>query len=1283
MDTGAYTTLISESVYRGLFQGEPPKLTPYDQRCYSASLDKMPILGKTRCLVSTPVGSFTTEALVYQRIMNQGPHLLIGSNIMDAIRANFPDRKFAFAPKKMQSNTGDDHPIRLDFRSKRITGTRREILLVFPEEKTAPKTAYSGSALAETPQLRPPSKKTPPPTSNQDLPQETATTSRSSPSQKPLASTHSTTAVYLTQDLEIPPQTLYITQSSINKGFNKDQDLIVRQNAIIGEVMDNGNHYDGTRYHEVMIPNLCTRITENNTINVHIVNLHDKAILVRAGTQLGVAEYADFSNVINEIRDQPQAGTKNTSVITQADITCGDPTAVPRLLSLLNRYRSALWLAGDDLGHYTGEQLKIEQDTKRVVNKPPYRIPHALQAPLDEAIEGMLAEGIITPSKSSYNSPLILVKKAGGGIRPCLDLRELNKTIKPVSYPLPRISDLLNSLGEAKVMSTCDLAAAYTQTAIAPEDREKTAFTVGTTKYQFNRVPFGIQSAPGYFSRVINEVLFKILGKSVLAYLDDLILFNCNTEQHFETIEAVLQALDKANLKLKLKKCTFFASQIKFLGYKVTNQGMTMDPDRVVAISAMPMPKNKKNLQAFLGVCNYYRMFVHNFATIADPLYDLLRKNKKFVWTERQAEAVQKLKTSLATAPIVRFPDYKKPFHIHSDASSSGVAAVLMQEEDGLLHPLAYASKTLNSAQRHYATTKKEALALVFALEQFRNIILTYPITVYTDHKPLLGALFKPTRDECLQRWAILVQEYGIQLKYIEGKRNIFADTFSRLPEPTSVELDQHFHEELENRCHHISDFLPLKIPWNEDQLRDSQHKDATCLDILNQLKGKIGTKKVHDHLLKDCKIIQGIVHIVRRIPRASFDDVVLVPYVPDRLMTDALRVSHEDLTAGHKGPERTLKLFTKNFYNKHERRLITQFCDKCEVCIRAKGATKLVPLKAYPIPTRPFHTLSSDIVGPLPVTEAGNKYIVTFRDYVTRFTILYPLPNKSTKDIIRCLRRVFADHGAPYVFLTDRGAEYTSSDLTNFLQQYNTRKAEVAPYHASSHGFAERINREINKLLRMFTDRGELHNWDEYLPFIQICINDTYNASLKETPFFAKNSYDGASATYSPPRLNLGEDELNQHMQKTAQIREVCRDHLLQAQETYTTQANKGRKEKHIKVGQRVFAKIEKHQQQPRKKLDLPVSGPFTVLSKNGNAWMLEEISTGKKYIVHADYMVGRSIFEEPGEGSEQEQGEDGEDDGEEDEEEDGEEDEEEDGEEDEEEDEGEEEEKKGTRVT
>ena len=1029
--------------------------------------------------------------------------------------------------------------------------------------------------------------------------------------------------IHTRQEVLVPPNTILHATIQVNNKVPQNVELEI-------------NH---STFRNVVIPKMTT-YNACNHVRLCFVNTRDHTSIITPGSRLCTARYGSTEVTT---QDEPTITVKNTRTtadvqelnqyrpINETDLTCSRRTS--DVLNLVNKYRGAMWLPGESHGLYKGEQLKIKLMDPKVVNKKQYVIPHAYKEKLNNEIQDMLKNGIISLSKSNYNSPLIVVKKADGCIRPCLDYRALNEVLEPVSFPLPRISEVLSALGRPRFLTSLDLASAYHQTEIAPECRHLTAFTVNNTKYQYNRVPFGLQASPGFFARIINNVLYDLIGPNCIIYMDDILILNDTEEEHLELLEKVFKKLDEEGIKLKIQKCQIFTDRLTFLGYTVTANGLTMNTEKVNAITNMSIPTSKKQTQAFLGVINYYRIFIANFATIAEPLYKLLRKNVPFNWTQEQTNAVNELKRNLESRPVVQFPDYTQKFYIFSDASNVGIGAVLMQKVDGKLHPIAYASKSLNDAQRNYSVTKREALSLVFALESFRNIILLYPIVVYTDHRPLLGALRKPTKDQCLQRWALLIQEYDIELLYIKGTENTLADLLSRLPEDNTDKRDfsQEFDDKLAkkldaqcNVCNYLPDYIPVKQPWSERELRNAQKNDKKCIDIKANIDNQVD-QTIPTGLMIDSKIINGILYIVRRIKRATLVDQYLVIYVPDSLMKRAFETIHSDVTAGHNGVERTLKIFRKNYYNFRESTFIKEMCQSCELCIRAKATPKLVPISTYPIPTNPFHTIASDILGPLRITEKGNRYVLTVRDYTTRYTILFAMPYKETNVIIDALRQVIANFGSSHILITDNAPEYKSEKLVRFLKLYNTLKKEITPFHPASQGLSERINREVVKLLRIYCTEFALNDWDTLLPVVQLAINNSYNTTISETPFYALLGYDSATTSLAPPKLDYSQDELQQHLKRIAETRLFCREALLKNQSRYTEYTNTTRQPKDITVGQRVFARIDKHRQQPKTKLDLPVSGPFKVLKKRQQAWQLLEVGSNKTYIVHPDYIVTR----------------------------------------------------------
>jgi len=1237
LDTGASATLIAHTV---LNPAVLKKLKQFEGQVCDASGNEIPILGVGLAQVDTPAGSFDAYVLVYEKSDAQKHKMLVGMNILRYSNINFMNKELKFSPPDPKTRVASKIPpsgLRIKISDGLIQNDGTNIAAQVTTENGNCNTRESETSLSAA-------------TNTLDTECETeATDNNGGKNEEHSGHTQPTLSnetnpleipVYLRKEVTIQNNAVMLTTLPINKQIENGRDLVLYHNHL-GQ--------------SVFLASVVSRVTKHK-IQVNIMNFGDKPVTLPKGTQVCTAAYLDESNnveTINLAADQSPTNTAPGRKLTRDDIVCDDSRYTDDVLRELNKYRNACWLPGEPLGTYTGDQLEIKLKENKIINRAQYRIPYAFQAKLDEYIARLLKEGTITRSKSSYNSPLIIVKRPDGDIRPCIDYRALNEIMETVSFPLPRISDLLNSLGQATYISQLDLASAFHQIKIKPCDREKTAFTVKNTKYEWTRVPFGLQSSPAFFARVINEVLFDILGPQTLAYMDDLLVFSPSAHEHLDALRRVLERLASANIKLKITKCRFFANEVKFLGYQVSKSGMRMNQERVSAIRKIPTPTNKRQLQAFLGVVNYYRVFVHNFASIADPLYDLLRKNVPFVWTAAHTKAIETLKHKLASAPIVKFPNFSRPFHLYTDASKVGIAAVLMQEINEVLHPVSYFSKTLNKSQRNWSTTKRETFSLAASLEHFRYMVLAFDIYCYTDHRPLVSIVKQGTKDETLNRWMLGISEYAVKMRYVEGKKNIFSDALSRLPDPhdsaTSLteELENRLDERnapydkrkilhvvlhnainddtfLSNDSEALSDYIPVKWPWKMEQLQTAQKTDQYCKNLREQLKGKKRSgKTVPSNLLLNSKILNGTIYILRKIKRSSLVDEFLVPYIPDSLMNAALRVMHSDNTAGHKGPERTLKLFTRNFYNVHERKLVYEYCDDCELCTKAKKSPKKVPILKYPVPLRPFDTITSDVIGPISITANGHQFILTVRDYTTRYTILFPMAHKTSDTIIDALRQVISHYGSSRVLITDNAAEYQSNKLLRFLNHYNTRHLSVSVYHPQSNGLSERVNLEVGKLLRIYTEQYAINDWDSLLPVIQLAINNTYNSSIAETPFYALYSFDSGTVTLSPPKLNYSEDELSQHMLRVAKVREHCREKLLQAQAAYTDYTNCRRCFKDIRVGERVYANITKHRHSPKRKLDMPVSGPFKVIRAKGNSWVLEELATGKTFVVHPDYII------------------------------------------------------------
>jgi hypothetical protein len=395
----------------------------------------------------------------------------------------------------------------------------------------------------------------------------------------------------------------------------------------------------------------------------------------------------------------------------------------------------------------------------------------------------MEQQGIVQKSISPWASPVVIVDKKGGDKRICIDYRKLNAVTKTDAYPLPRIDDTLESFRESQWFSTLDLASGYWQVAVDKDDIEKTAFITPFGLYEFIVMPFGLKNASGTFQRLMNYILQNFLGKFVLVYLDDVIIYSKGTfEMHVDHLKQVFETLRKANLKIKLKKCYFCLPNIHFLGHIVGRDGIQPDPEKIEKIKNFPVPTNLTQLRSALGLFSYYRKFIKDFSKIAKPMLTLLKKETPFNWTDKQQQAFEYLKERLIKSPILKYPDFEKPFIIYTDASGTGLGAVLSQMHDnGKEHVIAYASRSLNKAEANYTITDQECLAIIWAIKHFHHYLGLQPFTIVTDHSALKWLQTSSIPKGRRARWMMELQQHDYQIKHRPGKTNTNADALSRM----------------------------------------------------------------------------------------------------------------------------------------------------------------------------------------------------------------------------------------------------------------------------------------------------------------------------------------------------------------------------------------------------------------------------------------------------------------------------------------------------------------------
>ena len=415
------------------------------------------------------------------------------------------------------------------------------------------------------------------------------------------------------------------------------------------------------------------------------------------------------------------------------------------------------------------------------IKQHPYRVSPMKKELLDKEVQYMLKNDIIEESQSNWSSPCILVPKHDGGFRFCTDFRKVNDKTKSDSFPIPRIADCIDQIGNAKFVSTFDMLKGYWQVPLTQRAREISAFVTPSGLYQYKVMPFGMKNAPATFQRMVNKLVRDIDGCE--GYIDDVVIFSDNWSDHIRQIKRFFQIMREAKLTINLMKSEFGKATVKYLGH-IVGQGQVRPLDaKIQTIVIYPIPTSRKELARFLGMAGYYRNFCLNFSDIAAPLTNLLSKKVKFVWTDDCQMAFDKVKLLLQKSPVLKSPDYEKPFKLIIDSSDVGTGSVLVQEaSDGLDHPVSYFSKKFLKYQKNYSVVEKETLGLVLALEHFDVYLGSTPfkIKVYTDHNPLTFLKTMKNKNQRLVRWSLALQEYNLEIQHIPGSENVVADALSR-----------------------------------------------------------------------------------------------------------------------------------------------------------------------------------------------------------------------------------------------------------------------------------------------------------------------------------------------------------------------------------------------------------------------------------------------------------------------------------------------------------------------
>lgn len=736
---------------------------------------------------------------------------------------------------------------------------------------------------------------------------------------------------------------------------------------------------------------------------------------------------------------------------------------------------------------------------------------------MESYIKESLSDGLIRPSSSPVGAGFFFVEKKDKTLRPCIDFRGLNNITVKNTYPLPLMNSAFDSLQGATIFSKLDLRNAYHLVRIRKGDEWKTGFNTPLGHFEYLVMPFGLTNAPAVFQTLVNDVLRDFIGIFVFVYLDDILIFSKDPADHVGHVRQVLQRLLENRLFVKLEKCEFHVPSVSFLGYIIAGGQVKMDPAKVRAVLEWPVPGSRKQLQGFLGFSNFYRRFIRNYSRVAAPLTALTSTARQFRWTPEADVAFQDLKGRFTSAPILVQPDPSRQFVVEVDASDVGVGAVLSQRtsEDGKLHPCAFLSHRLSSAESNYDVGNRELLAVKLALEEWRHWLegAELPFLVWTDHKNLEYIQSAKRLNSRQARWALFFGRFNFVLTFRPGTRNVKPDALSRM------------YGKEDTACLPPDTIVPTScvvaaVSWEiEGAVREALQAQP---DPGNGPPGRL--------------------------------------FVPGAVRSRVLQWAHSSTLTCHPGASRTLTFLRRRFWWATMPEDTKAFVLACPVCARNKTSSRPSAglLRPLPIPRRPWSHVALDFVTGLPVSE-GKTVVLTVVDRFSKFAHFLPLPklpsSKETADLL--VREVFRRHGLPTDIVSDRGPQFTSAVWKAFVSALGASISLSSGFHPQTNGQAERANQKLESALRCMVSANP-STWVSQLPWVEYAHNTLSTEATGMSPFQCLYGY-------QPPLFPSQEGEIlvpsvQAHLRRCHRSWHRARATLLRSSGRYQQQANRRR---------------------------------------------------------------------------------------------------------------------------
>ena len=708
----------------------------------------------------------------------------------------------------------------------------------------------------------------------------------------------------------------------------------------------------------------------------------------------------------------------------------------------------------EDLGKMKDEyKIILRGDAIPYKLSRPRNIPLALWDKVKQELERMQRLTIISPMNEfcEWCAPLVVVIKKNGELRLCVDYTELNKSVQRENYPLPNIDYMLGQISGSKYFSKLDLNSAYWQLPLSEDSKKLTCFITPFGRFIFNRLPFGLCSAPERYQRTVADILHGIDNCHCL--LDDIFVFGATQQQHDETLNNVLTRLSNAGVTLNRDKCEFFVTEINFVGHVISDKGIRPDPSKVEAIVKMPAPTNLTELRRFLGMVTYLGKFLPNSSTMTSQLRELLHKDEEWSWGKDQQVAFDNIKQLCVSADILAMYDPNKETQVSCDASMHGLGACLLQKHGEIWRPVFYASTSLSGAETRYPTIEREGLGVIWACERFKDFLIGKQFTILTDHAPLVSLFGKKVLDELtprLQRFKIRLMRFDYTIQHVPGKSLVIADMLSRAPCGGGDVLDSEFKESVDVFIGAVVDNLPVSDN-KLTEIRNQLNKDVTCSLVMRYITTEWPKPKAIGAELKPYFSVRDQLSIFKGL--LLFNTRLVIP---SSMRGEMLKRIHD----GHCGIVKCRERAKMSVWWPNISKQIEQLTSNCVVCV-TNNVQKHEPMIPSKRPVGPWQKVGSDLF------EYEGKIYAVAIDYFSKWIEASPLVDATTTTVINFFSYLMSRYGNVLELFTDNGPCYISREFKKFCEQIKCSHVTSSPLYPQSNGQSEAAVKIVKSLLK------------------------------------------------------------------------------------------------------------------------------------------------------------------------------------------------------------------------